>query len=1479
MARYSKIHSNYVLSKTHQDTKKGRIYVRDWVTIGGQHQIEKGKKPYYSDTNFLFTDNSYPSYKKKHNYGKWVAHWDYEDVKNSKEDVNIVKVNTSSNDIRDFAYYGSAVELVKSSVTNIIKWFPARITLSTETVTYLDDNQYKELSGYKMLNNPFEVDFVHTLSEKEKEEYNVDRFLCESYGNFTFNGLNITSYTVTTSNDYLSGGCIPENWLPGNGRKPVYSVSINGVKLIEAWVINYEIIPLFKTDNLSNCDIKPKKELLDNYFNEIDGFEKQLLTLDSKPLYKNSFLTAIEGELDYKYVYRDYTWPSTAVEFTVGGETFTYGIIDISSQTYVDYVSSLIDMASVFDELWCDNLYRNMTHESIKNFDWTYTREYNEGDEQDNIDGGNQIMKLLRVYGRAFDDLKHKVDGIKYVSNNTYDGFINQPDAEISDRLELMGWDVTSTIPNFIDTDQGYVGKGTGYVIDKKTWNSLSSTEKGKYELAYYDVNTGDIIGKSTYDSLDIEGKKKFRNYYPQMDLSDEVITNAVISTFKDTETETKLPTWFYAVNSNNITAQKSDIDFMKRLLLSSSSIFNTKGTKHSIDMVMGMFGFGESDYTITETYYQTTPMDYTDEKYDEIENINYYKNYPKLYDDAYSGVPIKDIFLGSKHVIVPYYDQRRIYDGDFIFESRGGWAENNPNSKKYTETLSYLHVVSDFSDLLDIDPNSLHDKDIYYVANLSSYSEYVNTLPPNLSHFFVLVLNEDYNGKYMPHLPESWDNIDMGDVNNADTKRAKYLDSIISSNTGNNPHVGYGTYDSGVEFKEYLSKPFKYAIDEYLLDEDWKTKAEALTFGISDVMDNDKVKNLVNSGDNTPYYINRKYIKITNNLDNNLYKEYFMDVIVKYLMQVIPSTAILVLEGFAYAEAGSGEIDSYGDIQVTLSYTNDINADGSNTSQPILNYVQTVHMKNGSIRSISNPAGARISYTGDYVGNDGVVSGVSAYSGSVKQEISQPKVTVECNEYSGEATAVVYQLGKKVSEYGPLIVNLAYNNKIPANGSGTYSPTTFSYSQTVKYSDGSTSVVTTGGLVVFTSTNGYVNPTNGDVTNVAPNNTSGEITADTITVRVTLNGKSAFASADIKQLGRTASNYGEITVTLSYPNAIPQDGSGSSEPILNYSQVVTYTDGTTETITNGGTVSYRSTQNHVNTTTGVVSGVGPNTEGGDRVADKVTVTVKLNGKTKTATADVMQLSKSVTGYSNVTVNLLYPTKISYDGSGTSSPELSYSQIIYYSDGTTGSVTTGGTVSYSSTNHLVDAASGDVSGASANPDPNDRTVDTVTVTVALNGKTGTATANVKQIAGPKYGEITITSFEYPINIPAEGGNSIPSLNYQQTLTFPDGTTEVKTNDPSATKSFSSTNYLVDTNTGIVTKNEANDVTYVVTVDTVTVTVSNGGMSANRSVIVKQDAKERPKHTVRWVAKIIEHNVNWTDEIIDTCKVVWKDKEE
>ena len=903
--RYTKIHSNYVLRKKHQETRKGSIWVRDWVTIGGQHQIEKGKKPYYSDTNFLFTDNSYPSYKKRHNYGKWVAEWNYDDVKNAEPDVNNVVVNNTSNDIRDFVYYGSAVELVKSSVLNIIKWFPARVTTSSDAV-YIPNSSggYDTLSGYYLLNNPFEIDFIHELSNNEKKLYNEDRFLMNSYKRYTIDGADISSYktinrkfmskiktytevvtmvdsegniikdendndvketyyhsfeylqmfTDDEQTDAIANGwqyvdCRPITWLPtlrmliipDQERKsnepqltqdvlksqlssdegitlaknfPLYTVKINSIE-IEAYIINNETVVMTSDSNLV---IKAKQEVFDEYFYNLDGFEKQLLTLTSKPVYKNSFLTPIEGELSYKYVYRDYTWPSSY------DDELGYGHIDITSQSYVTYVQKLIDMATVFDELWCDNLYRNMTHESIKNFDWTYTREYNEGEEQDNIDGGNRVMQLLRIYGRAFDDLKRLADGIGFVTNNTYDGFSNQPDAEITDRLEMSGWDITSTIP--------------------------------------------------VYDNLD---------------LSDVFIDSVFINTIskKDGSRHAK---WFNSTNSEYFNTTTSDIEFMRRLMLSSRRIFQTKGTKHAIDMVMGMFGFGDNDYELTEKYYYTIPKNYED-VIDEVENINYYKNYPKYYDDIYSGIPLKDIFIGNNHFIVPYIDQKRLYDGDVIFESKGGWGKND--NDEYIETLSYLHVVGGFSNLLDVNPNSLTAGDIYYVVSLVDYSEYVSTLPENMSHFFVL----NDGGEYNPQLPESWSNVDMTSGSDA-AKKAAYLDSIISLNIGNNPHVGYGNYDDGDEFKNYMQQPFKYSVDEYLLPSEWMNNAQDFLFTISDGEDFDKVKVLLNDTGGK-YYINRKWFQFENKLNSDLYKDYFKNVILKYIMQVIPSTTILILKGF----------------------------------------------------------------------------------------------------------------------------------------------------------------------------------------------------------------------------------------------------------------------------------------------------------------------------------------------------------------------------------------------------------------------------------------------------------------------------------------------------------------------------------------------------------------------------------------------------
>ena len=66
MARYIKYNSSYILRKKHQQTTKGTILYRDWVTTGSLNRFVPGKKPYYQDSNFVFTISNVSDYQKKH---------------------------------------------------------------------------------------------------------------------------------------------------------------------------------------------------------------------------------------------------------------------------------------------------------------------------------------------------------------------------------------------------------------------------------------------------------------------------------------------------------------------------------------------------------------------------------------------------------------------------------------------------------------------------------------------------------------------------------------------------------------------------------------------------------------------------------------------------------------------------------------------------------------------------------------------------------------------------------------------------------------------------------------------------------------------------------------------------------------------------------------------------------------------------------------------------------------------------------------------------------------------------------------------------------------------------------------------------------------------------------------------------------------------------------------------------------------------
>ena len=926
--RFTKFNSNYLMRNQHQRTELGSILERDWVTTTGLNVLRfgSGRKIYYNSGNFVFTTSKVPNYNKKHKLSTETKEWKWGDCETGDETVNSITPSFNTTDLRDYAYYGSCVELVRATIEEIITDFPGRIVRSNDRLIsngeYVGDNIY-------VMNNQFQIDLHHKITTLDKYE-NEMRYLAKSWSKYCVvdkdgNIENITKYEINTEK--------PSPCKDDDEGKVKVLVTINKKYVIKGYYVEGNIIYTYDGGVIS---IQPQQEYIDEYFNSLSGFKKQLLRQNTKPLYMNKLITPTEVDFVWYYPVKAYVWPSDDY------------CIDINSIAFSTFISDLYDIAQNFDELWSDNIYRSMTHESIKNFDWSYRRQYTDGDEQDNVEGGERMQKLLRVMGRVFDDTKVYMDALKQITNVTYDQYKNGPEALLSDMSSISGFDVKSTISKDYDID-------TNITSDFLNGNFIT---KNNYWVSCYDA---------------------------------------------DKDEKSTLPKWYPIRKSEDIYSDICDNEFTRRLLLSSKRIMQSKGTQEAIEMVFGMFGFGKDvDYAIEEKAIVTKKLIDTTQcvgddsiagvDWTEVDSrtmgdlaveINGNKSSEQLYyDDHLSGVPLREVYLGRKNnaYLAPYYDSTQLYDGDLVFQCNGGWGkmikdnDTDPlgDTFDYQETLSYLHVVSGVGDLLKLNVNTLESNDIYYVVNLDDYTTY-DFNPPisteygiTMSHFFCLIdrdnsenfsswknivvknsLDDDGNlqmadkdgfeeifgkgetrdWKYKPDGDEETDTEKLGAYYYA-FKKMQYLDNIVSLNTGNNPHVGYGQYDDGSTYLEYMKLPFKYSIDNSQFDNfSLYQLAKKFEFDLDNTV-NDKIQ-IVNSrdGDKTDYvkyeynngelvenyckdynnvetnwYINTKVLTITNKVtDNNgLYKNYFKTIIMPYIMQVIPSTTILKLKGFS---------------------------------------------------------------------------------------------------------------------------------------------------------------------------------------------------------------------------------------------------------------------------------------------------------------------------------------------------------------------------------------------------------------------------------------------------------------------------------------------------------------------------------------------------------------------------------------------------
>lgn len=974
-SRYTKSVSTFTIRKRHQLINNGSIFERDWTTLGERHAIEPGKRRVYSDSGFLFTESTIPGTKKRSKTTKWSDAYTKDDLSPMVNgDVNSIKL-PDSQDIRSYAYYGSAVELLRASIENIVKWFPGKAWSTGSHIykvnndgkyIYLLDIESEEPHEYELswtdeeteskmwvLQNPFDLDFFRSGMTFAKYDNSL-RNIPESYKKYYINGCDVISYVpwvkqynrcdkdytviyeaVVTYADYPAVSKSNEFY---NDYGVITEGNSEGLECVDFFATDrvYKTGKIYGVkvgNNVILCtDIKdftimPSPKVINDYFNGLDGFERLLLTKKSNPLY-NCTLKVPASDGNYMML-QEFKFPSDGY------------CIDCRGIKYIEYVNELYRVAEAFDEAYCDNIWTNMTHEAIKNFDWTYKQDYEEGDADDNIFGGTRLKEVLRIYGRFFDDIKRYVDNIKLNNCFTLEGGSNLPSALLSDKAQLNGWEVCST--------------------------KLENNENLLLSSEYVENRIG----------------KKLSRWNPANTIETEENDNDAVRLSFDCDVQ---PKWYPGSNPDSVSQNDADNYFMRMLAVNAPYLFSAKGTKHSIEMLYSLFGFGEEDIEIEERYYSVVPIAadkkvymYTkvDEpseyiEYEEISTTEYMtfqqymvslglpldgteadyirfngicydlteftfeelcafvnenKSYTKNYEDnPYSGVPLGKVDVNGKKYIVPYFSQEYIYDGNVQFQTNGGWGkymdediESERNIKyNYSETLPYVETVSNCNALTMVNKYSVKEKTLYYVMDISDIVTFTSSdYTDKMTHYFKLVDKDN------PNRFESWSNIPdfefqvpeeyneycnevdavngyplrplYAGVNYGDYLYAKYCDDMVLDNTGNNPHTGNGKYDLGNDYLTYLEKPFNYSETHGGFKEEYlQFMASQIRFEVEEKVGE---KIVVVGEDTKNYCIPSKVLVIRHTNTNRQYWNYFRHVISKYLMQIVPSTTILIFE------------------------------------------------------------------------------------------------------------------------------------------------------------------------------------------------------------------------------------------------------------------------------------------------------------------------------------------------------------------------------------------------------------------------------------------------------------------------------------------------------------------------------------------------------------------------------------------------------
>ena len=760
MADTYKTKADYtILRKRHQNASNGDIFENDYMTISPMDTIfSEDQDIISSDSNFKFSYRINNNLQKKHAKSGWIKtpdgseEWTIDDAISggSISDESKIRIKPNYNSLKDFAYYGSAVELVRGSLNDIIQNFPAELYFSEKTLKSelekVNDN-VKVPEAWKLISNDFGIN-AHVDNINASNVYNPLRYLSLSIDSYNLIKGNIitplTGITITTSNatcnDNLTGKTIATAVTSG---VTIYTYLMGGKTY------------LYYTDSFNEgLRIRPNDDVVEEYFATIDEFEYVLLNRDSKPLYMSNFDTPYETDKGNFYKKETYIWPSK----------YNWNP-DIESIGYENYVERLISLAEFHDEHDSNNIWRSMTHEAIKNLDWTFVRENGDDIEDLSKIDSSKIEIFLQLYGRQFDGLKRYIDTIKYSNQVSYNEKNNLPDYCLTDSVGNSGWDVKPLIAT---------GKSEFYsdILYNNMSKGYSEVEANNNFMRNLKLNSRYILSnKGTREG--IAALLGLLGIY-----KDEYEINEHVAIAKGNASKNYCH--FVDGLTDMIYPNAEDIEFVN--MKKDSLLDDYAGDVYE--------GIGVKEVTANTEGRYVVPWYVNGKKYDNGMYFQCDGGWGKIKSNFYP------LSINVDCTPITAFSPTKI--------------------DIYEETQNYLKFASDLNEMLDFTNSVVKEGMIVYVTDIENAANYGFT-GNDLSHYFVL------KDKDKSTTANGWSAVtqtDLDDVSALDNESKKdveriiYLETIRESTEGNNPHTGEGHYDDGKSYVNKLNSIFGGAIE-----------------------------------------------------------------------------------------------------------------------------------------------------------------------------------------------------------------------------------------------------------------------------------------------------------------------------------------------------------------------------------------------------------------------------------------------------------------------------------------------------------------------------------------------------------------------------------------------------------------------------------------------------------------------------------------